>query len=73
MVESWYVLFSDDSVLENCWVLAFCQGLQILHFTCRPITGGISFPIGTVVYDELYVTVHGKTYVNAYPLDGQKR
>ena len=22
--------------LENCWVLAFCSGLQILHFTCIP-------------------------------------
>ena len=46
--------------------------LPLVHFVSEPVQNFLNqykiFWTGTK-----YVTMHGKTYLNAYPLDGQKR
>lgn len=59
-----YSIRVHDSVLENYWVLTFCKLADfVFHLHARPITGSISFRIGTVVYDKLYAALTNNALV----------
>ena len=51
----------------------------VQKFVAFSFVAGMAFFISSFLSSEessqnlLFVTVHGKTYLNAYPLDGQKR
>ena len=61
MVKSWYVLYSVGKLLGFSFLLRLADFAFHLH--TRPITGGISFPVGTVVYDKLYAALTNNALV----------
>ena len=50
----------------------FAQTMDPLKFDSFPCIGDVKF-IFQEIKKDIFVTVNGKTYLNAYPLDRQKR